>query len=330
MATFHIDGNGTVREGGTPIETERRDEWLVFPLIVMGASDEETYTIEWSQNSATQNQHGGFYVDAPNLSPRTGGPTWWWHEGMQKWSPNNVDVLDGVSEEYRLSHTLLFKINSKSEFSMMTDSSGVLTEYEYKYTPSSGLRLMYKFNPEFTSNHRLSVKSNDTDVWERLTRVESVIEKITSQDKEIETLIEQGYTYEGGDLHLWSGKFQKCIEAIMKVAEVKEVGSVNCIAELRHAIEKRRYAMQKEFDELKEAIDVIGSYPQLQAMNSESKTILAGKSERVLTMTTDIDKCVRDFEKFTHLFECVAMSSVYKDNEHRKVTRNYNGTVLFK
>lgn len=324
MTEFLVSQNGSVTKDDSQFYSKDDVEWKTFPLAELDPSSDTVYTIQWSQTTEQQAQSGGIFVDAPNVSARTGGPTWWWYENTHKWSPNNIDMFVFAPV---CSQTMTVRFISNTSYMITSDASGEVIEHIYECAPLKGIvKLMYHFDPTMTNDHRIHVSVKTVDLWNRLSHIESLVQSIGTQDDAIQQWINQGYMYDNDDLRKWSTKYTQCVSTIGAEIGTTEV-DVDCIrAHFDNTYDETRLEITK----LKEVLGVLRSYPELGMSILEVGGVIKSKEALIERRRNVIDKSIQDLELFLELLTCTANSTLAVNERTRHIQRIYDDMPTFK
>jgi len=326
MTTFFVSKNGSVTTDDNTVKLFRchyDTEWVMFPLFEVEMELDASYIISWSQPTKDQTQHGGIFIDASNISPRTGGPTWWFSEKMHKFSPNNIDVLDIPSP---VCQTITLRFFSNTHYTISSNVSGHLIECEYNCAPIHGiLRIMYHYNPDFTSAHQITTSVYSNNLWSRLDRIEEMIQSINNNDCKIQQMIDVGYTYDNDDLYKWSEKYAQCIAKIGEVLKTKETK----ITDIQSHYNKKQQEDRREISKLRGIFKVLETYPELTMSIIEVRDIIETKISKMNNRGEIVDKCIQDLELFNELLNCTANCKIDVNESSKHIRRIYDDMPTF-
>lgn len=324
MTDFLVRQNGSVTKNGSPFHSEHDVEWKTFPLAELDPSSETVYTIQWSQTTEQQAQSGGIFVDAPHVSARTGGPTWWWSEQMRKWSPDNIDMFVFAPV---CSQTMTVRFTSNTTYIITSNVSGEVFEHAYECAPSKGtVRLMYHFDPSMTNEHRINVSAQAVDLWDRLVHVEGLVQSIRTQDDIIQQWMNQGYMYDNDDLRKWSTKYGQCISTIGTAIGTTEVD----VDRIRAHFDEVYGETRREIARLKDVLGVLKTYPELGMSILEVDEVIKSKEAVMDLRRHVVDKSIQDLELFSELLTCTANSTLAVNERTKHIQRIYDDMPTFK
>lgn len=324
MTDFLVRQNGSVTKDNSLFHSKDDVEWKTFPLAELDPSSETVYTIQWSQTTEQQAQSGGIFVDAPNVSARTGGPTWWWSERTHKWSPDNIDMFVFAPV---CSQTMTVRFTSNTTYIITSNVSGEVFEHAYECAPSKGLvRLMYHFDPTMTNEHRIHVSVQTVDLWARLSHVERLVRTIGTQDDAIQQWMNQGYMYDNDDLRKWTMKYAQCISTIGG-----EIGTTeNDVDSIRAHFDRICNESRREITKLKEVLGLLKTYPELGMSIMEVEEVIKSKEALLEQRRNVVDKSIQDLELFLELLTCTANSTLAVNERTRHIQRIYDDMPTFK